>query len=82
MNLENTVKQMLSDDYKERFKAEYYQLKIRYDRLRNMYENWNKLAFVPTYPKSIYKEQLQAMNKYMVILEERARLEDIDLTRI
>lgn len=82
MNLENTVKQMLSDDYKQRFKAEYYQLKIRYDRLRDMYENWNKLAFVPTCPKSIYKEQLQAMNKYMVILEERARLEDIDLTRI
>lgn len=30
MELKDTVEMMLSADYKERFKAEYYQLKIRY----------------------------------------------------
>ena len=34
--LKETVELMLSNDYKERFKAEYYQLKIRIDRLYNM----------------------------------------------
>lgn len=30
MNLMNTVDMMKSQDYKERFKAEYWQTKIRY----------------------------------------------------
>ena len=29
MKLQDTMSMMVSDDYKERFKAEYYQLKIR-----------------------------------------------------
>jgi hypothetical protein len=32
--LEQTVSMMTSDDYKERFKAEYMQTKIRYERLK------------------------------------------------
>ena len=34
MDLKNTVNLMLSDDYKKRFKAEYLQLKERFERLR------------------------------------------------
>ena len=34
MDMKKTVDMMLSDDYKERFKAEYYQLKERYERLK------------------------------------------------
>lgn len=34
MELKNTVALMNSDDYKERFKAEYYQTKIRYEKLK------------------------------------------------
>lgn len=33
MTLFDTVSDMLSDDYKSRFKAEYYQLKIRIEKL-------------------------------------------------
>lgn len=33
--LEDTVEGMLHPDYKERFKAEYQQTKIRYEKLRN-----------------------------------------------
>ena len=32
--LRQTIDMMTSDDYKERFKAEYYQTKIRYERLK------------------------------------------------
>lgn len=33
MELKDTVEMMTSSDYKERFKAEYYQLKLRYNKL-------------------------------------------------
>ena len=36
MELKDTVELMTSEDYKERFRAEYWQTKIRYDRLMNM----------------------------------------------
>ena len=34
MELKDTVKMMNSDDYKERFRVEYYQTKIRYEKLK------------------------------------------------
>ena len=33
MELKDTVDLMISDDYKERFRAEYYQTKDRYNKL-------------------------------------------------
>lgn len=38
MELMETVVLMCSADYKERFKAEYFQLKIRYEKLLTMCE--------------------------------------------
>lgn len=35
MELKDTIEMMTSDDYKERFKAEYYQTKIRYNEARS-----------------------------------------------
>lgn len=34
MELKETVEMMYSDDYKEQFKAEYYQTLIRYEKLK------------------------------------------------
>lgn len=34
MKLKNTIGMMQSENYKERFKAEYYQTKIRYEKLK------------------------------------------------
>lgn len=34
--LNETIKLMNSKDYKDRFRAEYYQLKIRYEKLHKM----------------------------------------------
>lgn len=79
--LKDTVAGMTSTDYKERFKAEYYQLKIRYDKLHNMCEKWdkNELEFVPTCSRTVYARQLNAMGFYLKILEERAVTEQIEL---
>lgn len=77
MQLKDTIDLMKSDNYKERFMAEYQQLIIRYDKLKKMYDNWNNLNFIPICSKSIYKMQLEIMEKYLTILEARASIEKI-----
>ena len=81
MTLEETKDLMCSPDYKERFKAEYYQLKIRYEKLKAMCEKGYKgeLDFTPTCPRYIYSRQLDKMAGYLSILEERAELEGVEL---
>ena len=81
MKLTETVEMMNSSDYKERFKAEYAQLVIRYYGLRNMLEKWDNgtLEFKPTCPRSTYNLQIKAMTDYIAVLEARAVMENIDL---
>ena len=80
-NLSQTVDMMTSSDYKERFKAEYAQVVIRYKKLKNMLDKWdkNELTFTPTCPRSIYNIQIKAMTDYIAILEARAVMEHIVL---
>lgn len=77
----DTVELMDSADYRERFKAEYLQVVIRYRGLRNMLDKWDKgeLEFKPTCPRSTYKMQIKAMEDYIAILEARAVMEGITL---
>ena len=79
--LKDTIVLMQSADYKERFAAEYYQLETRYLKLRAMTEKWDKgeLNFTPTCPREIYTKQLKAMGEYLVILIERAHMENVEL---
>lgn len=79
--LKDTVELMNSSDYKDRFKAEYYQLKIRYDKLITMIENWNAgvLKFIPTCPRVTYDFQLKYMKDLLGILEIRAKIEGVEL---
>lgn len=81
MELEDTVEMMNSSDYKERFKAEYYQLVIRYGKLKYMLESWDRgeLSFKPTCPRAIYNFQVRAMADYIACLETRAVIENIEL---
>lgn len=79
MELKDTTCWMLSDDYKERFKAEYYQLKIRLEKLRGMLNEWDSLPFEPTCSKDTYKQQAHYMTMYLEILNRRAKEEDIEL---
>lgn len=79
--LSQTADMMVSGDYKERFKAEYAQLVIRYKKLKNMLDKWdkNELTFTPTCPRSTYNMQIKAMTDYIAILEARAVMENIVL---
>ena len=77
--LSQTIYGMISPDYKERFKAEYYQLAYRYNRLKEMVDNWETLDFTPSCPKELLEEQLSAMENYLVCLEKRASIENIYL---
>lgn len=72
---------MMSEDYRERFKAEYKQLEIRINGLKEMLKKWDErtLDFKPTCPRSTYDIQIRAMKDYIAILEARAIIEKIKL---
>ena len=81
MELKDTIELMESADYKERFKAEYYQTKIRYDKLHKMITKYEArtLEFEPICPIEILKEQVNFMGRYLHTLEIRAEIEKIEL---
>ena len=91
MELKDTIKLMDSEDYKERFKAEYYQTKIRYEKLKklnNKIEAFHHLDYdkrnimeEPKHdcPAGMLREQQQIMGNYLHILEVRAEIEKIKL---
>lgn len=80
-DLNFTAALMNSDDYKDRFKAEYWQTKIRYDKLHRMTVKYEAgtLDFTPTCPLNLLKEQKAAMGQYLNRLEVRAEMEGIKL---
>lgn len=81
MELKDTIELMNSEDYKERFKAEYYQTKIRYDKLHKMIIKYDadKLDFEPECNIDVLKSQKAAMGLYLYNLEVRAEIEGIEL---
>lgn len=78
---DDTVQGMLSADYKERFKAEYRQTKIRYDKLHKMLvkADAGKLEFTPTCSLDLLRDQKMHMGRYLYCLEVRAQIEGIEL---
>lgn len=92
MELKNTVALMNSEDYKERFKAEYYQTKIRYEKLKafntkieaanvTKWKTEGVRVGMPKHdcPDNILVAQQRAMGDYLHILEVRAVIEGIEL---
>lgn len=81
MELKDTIEMMNSADYKERFKAEYYQTKIRYEKLHKMVVKYEAgtLDFTPNCPLDLLKNQKAAMGGYLYNLEIRAEIEGIEL---
>lgn len=81
MKLEKTVELMTSDDYQDRFKAEYYQLANRANKLRKMIRAYGKdeLDFEPKCSVDILTWQLKTMDEYIYILKRRAEIEGIEL---
>lgn len=81
MKLKDTIELMTSEDYKERFKAEYYQTKIRYDELSEMLKKYekNELNFKPKCSYTLLLNQYKLMGDYLAILILRAGIEDVRL---
>lgn len=79
VNLESTISLMQSADYKDRFMAEYLQLKIRLLKLQSMLDRWERgeLDFVPTCSKFLLTKQRDEMTALLSTLEERANIEGI-----
>lgn len=85
MELKDTIEGMTSTDHKARFKAEYQQLKIRWEKL-NKFCNRIKASEITGIgepltdcPVGLLKHQLEIMREYLTVLEVRAIIEDIDL---
>ncbi len=81
MELKDTVEMMNSSDFKERFKAEYLQAKIRYDKLDDMTVKYEAgtLNFTPNCSLELLKEQKKHMGCYIRCLKIRAEIEGIEL---
>lgn len=79
--LNETIPAMNSDDFKERFKAEYWQLKIRVGNLEKMLDRYkdNTLNFTPKCSYDILHEQAIFMREYQRVLGLRALIEGIEL---
>ena len=81
MELQDTVELMNSSDYKDRFKAEYWQAKIRYDKLDDMTVKYEArtLTFIPRCSLELLKEQKKHLGNYIRTLKIRAEIEGIEL---
>lgn len=84
MELKDTIAMMCSGDYKTRFKAEYLQMKMRYDKLHRMTIKYEagKLNFTPSCSLELLNEQKKYMGMYLHCLEVRAEIEGICLENL
>ena len=87
-DLKDTIGDMMSENYRQRFKAEYWQTKIRYEKLKNLVhrieleeEDGCEDMIAPKHnsPLSLIKDQQYHMGEYLGILEKRAIVEMICL---
>ena len=81
MELIDTVDLMTSNDYKDRFMAEYYQVKIRYQKLKSILDKYEEgtLDFEPNCSISLLMIQRDIMEDYLNVLQDRAIVENIEI---
>ena len=81
MELKETIELMNSDNYVDRFIAEYRQLEIRRNGLYKMLKKYKKGEFdlTPTCSYDLLNGQLKSMDLYSEYLMERALIEGIEL---
>lgn len=85
MDLKDTYDYMISEDYKERFIAEYNQLVLRTRKLKNVIDAYreDRLKFTLDTPIELLEDQYKYMILYCGALVKRAKLyENIDLTEV
>jgi hypothetical protein len=78
---ETIVPLISSDDYRDRFKGEFYELNRRIQALEKLLNDAGegKLDFELKSGTAALKKQLKAMKDYSEVLALRAKLEDISL---
>ena len=88
MELEKTVDFMLSPAYKDRLKAEYWQTKARYEKLKRRNTEWEAyhltngmqaVAAESKTPMEVLQQQQRVMGEYLHLLELRAVLEGVEM---
>lgn len=81
--LVDTVGLMLSEDYVDRFKAEYWQTMIRYEELNEVLtiSDSKEMEKLNTH-KMILEEKRTHMKDYLIDMETIARLKGIDLRKV
>ena len=87
MELKDTVQGMLSEDYRQRFIAEWQQLKIRHGKLKALTDAIDLALLLPdehempehNCPVEMLKKQFKIMTDYLCMLEARAVVEHIML---
>ena len=84
MELKETIELMQSSDYKDRFKAEYYQTRMRFEKLTSMLDKYQlgTLSFEPSCPIDLLEEQRKYMLQYLRCLVIRAEIEGIELLEV
>lgn len=81
MKLSETINLMTSDDWKDRFVAEYAQLVIRLSKLEDVLNNTSDtyVAVDDGRVRALMLKQRDAMESYKMCLEKRADIAGIDL---
>ena len=77
VELKDTVDLMLSDDYRTRFLAEYWQLKIRSKKLSKFIEKVKTENIAIEGSLSLREIQLKLMEALLLVLKERAEVEHL-----
>ena len=84
MKLQDTIKGMTSQDYKERFRAEYFQLQNRIEAFDKTLVDYRKgkLKFETKCTLKMMDGQMNTMIMYRTHLEAVAKVEDISLEEV
>ena len=85
LELKGTVEDMVSDDHRRRFRAEYEQARIRARRLSATLADRKAgldMGYRPACPYDLLHRQLVHMEDYLGDLRARARVEGISLSEV
>lgn len=69
------------EEYEKRFLQEYQELQTRTEKLGTIVKGMEEstLTFTPKCPYWLLKKQHEVMSDYLIILETRAKIENIQL---
>ena len=83
MELKDTIDLMTSSEWTDRFKAEYLQTKIRYEKLHKMIvmREVGRQPFDTPIPLDSWIEQAHHMGMYLYELEKQAAIHGIELPK-